>query len=182
MSQVQTSTSAPLTSKQAFRQLKIAKVANGTGAIKATISGRGNEFVRESGQIVKIYNTTLFPTKEASLEASAAYKLGIEAEMKGDAASADQHFRLALNKRLSFSIPQDWANAVDYDTCFEVIGMIEEVDSKQNPGTTVWTLNRVRPVSVGHASDAGSLFEAAPLPAAAPNVMNQAREAVKAGK
>jgi len=156
-----------LTSIQAFRQLRNAKIALGKGAIKASISGRGNDFVRPDGTMVRIFNTNLFPTALYAQISKEKYQAGIAAELKGDAVTADLLFREAINARVSFSVRI--ADAAAYSSALEIVGMLDEAESTKTPGTKVWVLNNVRPVAVQEGQTTAGMFESPVLPEAKPN-------------
>lgn len=133
------------------------------GANKLTMLSRtGNQYTRESdGTATRIFNVLAFRDKTAQDAAVTAWKAGTSLEKANDIEGAQEHYKAAYNKLMSFSVLEE--NAPAFENLFEVAGIIESVPAGkelQAAGTlTVIGFNRPRPVAVvSNMTSSAALF------------------------
>lgn len=137
-----------------------------SGASILELSGRGNEFTRESnGTKVVIFNVLAFATMDAAKTAQAHWQKGSALEAAKDIDGAQEHFRNALNEMMSFSVLEE--NAPDFRGVYEVACVVEQVQAgaeSQKAGIkTVLGINKPRPIAIKRTgSSAAALFSKAP--------------------
>jgi hypothetical protein len=141
------------------------------GPNKLSIVGRGNPHVREDGTAVRIFNVQAFGSLEDATEAKQHFDAGYAIEKSGDIAGAQEHYKNALNKLMSFSVLEQ--NAADFSASYQVTGRVEEVETRA--GGTKLGINNPRAVIVGTSGASVShMFE---LPEDVKNVETLAPDA-----
>jgi len=74
------------------------------GANKLTMLSReGNQYTREDGTAIRIFNLLAFRSADEQAEAVAQWKEGTKLEKAGDIEGAQEHFKAAYNQLMSFS-------------------------------------------------------------------------------
>ena len=159
---MQTQTQRLFTAENTARLLAKAGVPS-LGPNKLNIIGRGNDYVREDGQIVTIFNVLAFRTMDDAKAAAAKWKEGKELEDAGDQEGAHELYQQARNMLMSFSVPK--ANADGFRSALQVIGNIEEVEASEKAKAaginTAIVLNNARPVAiVENTASVSNLFKA----------------------
>jgi hypothetical protein len=135
-----------LTAQRVAEILKAAIIPT-KGANKLSIVGRGNAHTREDGTQVAIFNVQAFASQKDAEEAAGYWKQGAQLEKSGDLDGAQDHYKKALNKMMSFSVLS--GNAEDFSAAYEVNCVVEDVATRE--GGTKLGINRPRPVSVERA-------------------------------
>jgi hypothetical protein len=127
------------------------------GVNKLAVIGRGNSYRRDNGTQVRIFNVQAFASAGDAQESANHWIEGTKLENAGDIAGAQEHYKNALNKMMSFSVLEE--NAAPFEATLEVIGRVEEVDSKMSASGKTLGLNNVRPAQVeAKGSSAAGLF------------------------
>lgn len=157
----------PLTGKKVRATLSKAVIAP-HGATVLTINGRGNDFVRPDGTLVTIFNVLAFQSLDSAKAASASWAEGKKLEAAQDIDGAQEHYKAALNKMMSFSVLKP--NAPAFQSVYQINAIVEQVPASkelQDAGTkTVLGINNPRPVAIAATgTSAASLFEAEEAPA-----------------
>lgn len=177
-----------MTGARVQRTLAKAIIPN-KGANKLSITGRGNDFVRENGTAVRIYNLAAFATHEDAKYAAEEWKLGLALEKAADLDGAQEHYKAALNSTMSFSVLAE--NASDFNSAYEINCVVEDVpasEAMQNRGIkTVLGIQNPRPITVvTNGTSAASMFTddvpAATVPAKATTTPTRRRGATAGAK
>jgi len=136
------------------------------------LSREGNQYTREDGTAIRIFNLLAFRSADEQAEAVAQWKEGTKLEKAGDIEGAQEHFKAAYNQLMSFSVLEE--NAAAFIGTFEVAGIVENVPASkalQAQGVkTVIGFNRPRPVAVvsNVTSSAGLFVEEVPATTTVP--------------
>lgn len=148
-----TKNSRTLTSKQVLSYLSINIVE--LGSTKFKLEGNGTPYIRENdGTAVHIFNVNAFASKAKAEEAGKAWKEGTKLELAGDIDGAQEHFRAAMNCRMSFSVLAE--NAPAFQSVHEIIGLVEDITNSR--GETVRVINRPKPVLTTNAGTSAASF------------------------
>lgn len=126
------------------------------GANKLSVVGRGNPFTREDGTQVRIFNVQAFANLADAQAAQKSFLEGHKLEKSGDLNAAQEHYKAALNKMMSFSVLE--RNAHAFESTYDIIGRVEYVDTRE--GGKRLGINNPRPVAVeASGSSTAALFE-----------------------
>ncbi len=142
---MQTKSARQMTSQRVQATLSAAGIP-ALGDNKFSKIGRGNPFIREDGTAIKIYNLQAFRTVEDKQAAKDAWLKGHKIEKAGDLDGAQEHYKTAMNKLMSFSVLLE--NAPDFDNCYSITGKVTMVPSREDENVLVLGINQPRPVAV----------------------------------
>jgi hypothetical protein len=143
---MQTKSIRQMTSQRVANTLNEAHVPS-LGATKLNKIGRGVPYIREDGTAIKIYNLQSFRSKDDKQAAKDAWLKGHKLEKAGDINGAQEHFKAAMNKLMSFSVRLE--NAPDFDNSYQITAIVELVPSREDETKLVLGVNQPRPVAVG---------------------------------
>lgn len=150
----QTQARRPMTAARVAAILAAAIIPT-EGANKLSIVGRGNAFTREDGTQVRIFNVQAFANQQDAREAAERFHQGNKLEKSGDIDGAQEHYKAALNKLMSFSVLE--RNASDFESTYQILGKVEPVETRD--GGTKLGINNPRPVAVSTSgSSVASMF------------------------
>jgi hypothetical protein len=126
------------------------------GSNKLPIVGRGNPFTREDGTQVRIFNVQAFGSQADADEAAKHFKAGVALENSGDIDAAQEPYKAAMNKMMSFSVLEQ--NAPAFASAYQIIGLVEDVETRD--GGKKLGINNPRPVAVETSgTNTAHLFE-----------------------
>jgi hypothetical protein len=143
---MQTRTARKLTWQRVKNTLANAFVPN-VGANIINKLGRGNIYAREEDNtVVKIYNLQAYSSLDKKKAALAHYTTGYKMEKAGDIDGAQEHYKLALNQMMSFSVLLE--NAPAFDNSFQITCQVVEVPTREDEDVLTLGINQPRPVAV----------------------------------
>lgn len=145
-SKMQTRTTRKLTWQRVKNTLANAFVPQ-VGANIINKLGRGNIYSREDDNtVVKIYNLQAFADLGKKKAAAAHYLDGMKLEKAGNSDGAQEHYKLALNQMMSFSVLLE--NAPAFDNCFQITCQVVEVPTRADEDVLILGINQPRPVAI----------------------------------
>jgi hypothetical protein len=157
---MQTRTARQLTGARVQTILAKAVIAP-SGPTRLAINGRGNDFVRDNGTGVRIFNVLAFRDIKDATSAKTEWLAGLKKEKANDLDGAQEHYKGALNHLMSFSVLKE--NSAPFMEAYEINCVVEQVPASkelQDAGTkTVLGINQPRAVAVVNTgTSAASIF------------------------